>query len=180
MRAFPGQTPFEKSVLVYTRGPVQQMVASRVASPKTKCIPKPIPGATEEFRKKSNFEKSLGAMKQPTQQQFWGFWRAHGSGYMGLVATTWVPMGAQVPVLSPNDQPNASQGRKKGYEKNLKVEKISGAAGRGPVPPGAGAFQGDRWERPVEDLGVHHMAWPADTQSRQGRHHAPPQAACEP
>ena len=33
---------------------------------------------------------------------------AHGSGYRGPVATTWVPMGAQVPVLSPNDPQNPS------------------------------------------------------------------------
>ena len=35
---------------------------------------------------------------------------AHGTGYIGLAATTWVPMGAQVPTLSPNDHPNPSQG----------------------------------------------------------------------
>ena len=29
---------------------------------------------------------------------------------MGLAATTWVPIGAQVPILSPNDHPNSSQG----------------------------------------------------------------------
>ena len=34
----------------------------------------------------------------------------HGSGYMGLAATTWIPMGARVPVLSPNDRPNPSHG----------------------------------------------------------------------
>ena len=32
----------------------------------------------------------------------------HGLGYMGLAATTWVPMGAGVPVFSPNDNPNPS------------------------------------------------------------------------
>ena len=36
---------------------------------------------------------------------------------MGPVATTWVPMGAQVPVLSLNHHPNPSQGRHKGFEK---------------------------------------------------------------
>ena len=35
--------------------------------------------------------------------------------------------------------------------------------------PEAGAAQGDQWERPVEDLGVHHMEWPADMQSRWER-----------
>ena len=29
-------------------------------------------------------------------------------------------------------------------------------------------------------LGVHHMAWLADMQSRRGSHRAPPQASCEP
>ena len=38
------------------------------------------------------------------------FSRAHGSGYPGLTATTWVHTGAQIPVLSPNDHPNPSQG----------------------------------------------------------------------
>ena len=45
------------------------------------------------------------------------FWRAHGTGYIGLAATTWVPLGAQVPVLSPNHHPNPSQGRQKGFGK---------------------------------------------------------------
>ena len=35
-------------------------------------------------------------------------------GQMGPVATTWVPMGTQVPVLSPNDHPNPSQGQQGG------------------------------------------------------------------
>ena len=30
------------------------------------------------------------------QWHFWGFHGAHGPGYMGLVATTWVPMGAHI------------------------------------------------------------------------------------
>ena len=34
-----------------------------------------------------------------------------GGGGMGLAATTWVPMGTRVPVLSPNDHPNPSQGQ---------------------------------------------------------------------
>ena len=46
--------------------------------------------------------------KQPTQQQFWGFRRANGTGYIGLAATMWVPMGAQIPLLSPNYHPNPS------------------------------------------------------------------------
>ena len=65
-------------------------------------------GATEGFRKKWKCEKLSSVTKQPMQQQFWGFRRAHGTGYIGLAATTWVPMDAQVPVLSPNDHPNQS------------------------------------------------------------------------
>ena len=46
---------------------------------------------------------------------------------MGLVATTWVPMGAQVPVLSPNDHPNPSEGQQKGFKKigNVKNFQVS-------------------------------------------------------
>ena len=76
-----------------------------VLSPRS---PKPILGATEGFQKKWKCEKLSSVTKQPTQHQFWGFRRAHGTGYIGLAATTWVPMGAQVPVLSPNDHPNPS------------------------------------------------------------------------
>ena len=48
-----------------------------------------------------------------------------------------------------------------------------GRRGRGPTSlshPVAGARPGC----------VHHMAWPADMQSRQGRHRAPPWTSCEP
>ena len=37
---------------------------------------------------------------------------------MGLAATAWVPMGAQLPVVSPNDHPNPSQWRPKGPGKS--------------------------------------------------------------
>ena len=36
---------------------------------------------------------------------FRGFHGARGPAYMGLPATTWVPMGARVPILSRNDHP---------------------------------------------------------------------------
>ena len=49
-----------------------------------------------------------------------------------------------------------------------------------PSLPEAGAPRGDQWERPVADLGVHHMVWPADMQCCRERHCASPQAACEP
>ena len=84
----------------------------------TKSSPKSIPGATEGFRKKANFGNLAGVTKQPTQRQFRGFWGGHGSGYIGLAATTWVPMGAQVPVLSLNHHPNPSQGRQKSFRKS--------------------------------------------------------------
>ena len=88
----------------------------------TKSSPKPIPGATEGFRKKANFGNLVSVTQQPTQRQFRGFWGGHGSGYMGLAATTWVPMGAQVPVLSLNHHPNPSQGRQKGFGKRPILE----------------------------------------------------------
>ena len=46
-----------------------------------------------------------------------GFRRAHAPGHMGPEATTWVPMGARVPILAPNDNPNPSQWRKRGLGK---------------------------------------------------------------
>ena len=48
-------------------------------------------------------------------------------GGMGPVATTWAPVGAEVPILSPNDHPNQSQGREKGFGKRhiLKNFKVS-------------------------------------------------------
>ena len=46
---------------------------------------------------------------------------------MGLAATTWVPMGAQVLVLTPNDHPNPSQGRQKGFRSSGFWKKFSGA-----------------------------------------------------
>ena len=52
--------------------------------------------------------------------QLWGFWRANGPGYMGQAFITWVPMGAGVAILAPNDHPNPSQGRQKGFE-NVQV-----------------------------------------------------------
>ena len=54
--------------------------------------------------------KFSSATKHPKQQQFRGFRGAHGPGWTGLAATAWVPMGAPVPVLSPHDPPNPSQG----------------------------------------------------------------------
>ena len=87
----------------------------------TKSSPTPIPGATEGFPKKANFRNLASVTKQP-QRQFRGFLGGHGSGYMGLAATTWVPMGAQVHTLSLNHHPNPSQGRQKGFRKNRILE----------------------------------------------------------
>ena len=51
------------------------------------------------------------------QQLLPGFRGVHNLPHTGLPATTWVPMGAQPPILSPNDHPNPSQGQKKGFQK---------------------------------------------------------------
>ena len=40
-------------------------------------------------------------------------------GYMGLVATKWVPMATQVPVLLPNDNQNVFQGQQKSFGRRL-------------------------------------------------------------
>ena len=53
-------------------------------------------------------------------------------------------------------------------------------AGCGSTLPGAGAAQGDQWERPVEDLGVHHMAWLANMQSRREHNGASPRRPKRP
>ena len=46
----------------------------------------------------------------------------HGSGYMGLAATAWVPLGAQVPVLSLDHHPHPFQGRQKGFRESRILE----------------------------------------------------------
>ena len=54
---------------------------------------------------------------------------------MELAATTWVPMGARVPVVSPNDHTNPSKRRQKGLEKSQDFEifqvPLKGGGGRG-------------------------------------------------
>ena len=65
--------------------------------------------------------------KQPKQQQFQGFQGAHGPGHMGIVATACVPMGAQVPALSPNDHPSPSQGQHKGFGKSRSFANVQPA-----------------------------------------------------
>ena len=49
------------------------------------------------------------------------------SNFGDLAATTGTPMGAEIPVLSPNDHPNSSQGCQKGFRKKLNLGKFSGA-----------------------------------------------------
>ena len=65
---------------------------------------------------------SIHAYRRPAgksrHQQFQGFRMEHGLGYMSLAATTWVPIGAGVPILSPNDHPNPSHARQKVFRKN--------------------------------------------------------------
>ena len=43
------------------------------------------------------FVRTPNATEPPTNSNFGAFRGAHGSGYIGLAATTWVPMGAQYP-----------------------------------------------------------------------------------
>ena len=60
------------------------------------------------------------------KQQYRGFQGAHGPGYRGLLATTWDPMGARVPVLSPNDHPPKAIPRAtEGFQKNANFENFS-------------------------------------------------------
>ena len=43
---------------------------------------------------------------------------------------TWIPMIARVPVLSPNDHPNPSQGRQKDFGENQNFRKVSADPGQ--------------------------------------------------
>ena len=72
---------------------------------------------TSRKEKKSSFLKFSSDTKEPKQLQFWGFGEPM-TPCMGLAATIWVPVGAQVPVLPPNDHPNPSQGQQKGFGKS--------------------------------------------------------------
>ena len=72
----------------------------------TKSSPKPILGGIEGFRKKSNLGNLAGVTEQPKQPPSWGFLGGHGMGWMGLAASTWLSIGAQVPVLPLNHHPN--------------------------------------------------------------------------
>ena len=58
--------------------------------------PKPIPGTKKGFWKTLSFRKLNSEL---------GLLGGHGPGCMGLEATAFVPLGAQVPVLSPNHHP---------------------------------------------------------------------------
>ena len=84
---------------------------------------------------------------------FGAFRGGHDAGYMGLAPSTWVPMGAQVPVLSPNDHPNPSHGHQRDFGKSRKFEHFPGDTkqpdqhensevliGKGPVGGGGGGF----------------------------------------
>ena len=62
------------------------------------------------------------ANEPPTNRNFENFGGAHGSGQMGPMAATWVPVGAHVPVLSPNDHPNPSQEQQKGFGESGNVK----------------------------------------------------------
>ena len=56
----------------------------------TRTHTKPVRGIWE----KPNVRKFSSATDQPTESNFRAFQGAHGPGHMGLVAATWVPMGA--------------------------------------------------------------------------------------
>ena len=62
------------------------------------------PKGERRVSRKTNSRNFLLGTKRPKKEIFWGF-KAHGSGYMALASTLWVPMDSQVPVLSPNDPP---------------------------------------------------------------------------
>ena len=65
--------------------------------------PNPSDGQQKDFRKNQILENCQVPLKSLKNSNF-GAFVGHSSGYMGLAATMWVPMGAIVPVLSPNDQ----------------------------------------------------------------------------
>ena len=84
--------------------------------------PNPSQGRQKGFGKRRISEILQVSLNSLHNGKFRGFWGGHGSGYMGLAATTWVPMGAQVPVLSLNHHPNPSQGRPEGFRKSRILE----------------------------------------------------------
>ena len=75
-----------------------------------------------DFPMPLNGLKTTNATEQPKDSNLVGFKSAMalatwpGSRYTGLLAATWVPMGAGVAVLSPNDDPNPAQ-RPQGWER---------------------------------------------------------------
>ena len=96
------------------RGPAHVRVAATTWVPMRAGVPllspndHPNPGF-----EKSQFFENFRVLLNSARQQFQGVWAAHGPGHMGLAATMWVPMGARVPILSPNDEPM------KGFSKSL-------------------------------------------------------------
>ena len=95
---------------------------------------------SKKIRNFENFQVPLDSLKTAIL----GLSGGHGLGYIGRVATTWVPMGARRPVLSPNNHPNPSQRGWKGFRKSrifenfqvpmdsLKKPAISGLSVDGP------------------------------------------------
>ena len=96
-------------------------------------------------RQQKDFAKSFqtfsDATKQPINSNFRAFKGAHCSGYMGLAATVWVPMGARIPVLSPNNHPNPSQRRQEVFGKSqiFEIFRPTHASKSSPVGPMGGA-----------------------------------------
>ena len=66
----------------------------------------------KEHRKTHDFVHKTGGA------HFCDTFDPHRMGYIGLAATGWVPMGAEIAKLSPNDQTNPSYGQHKGFGKN--------------------------------------------------------------
>ena len=121
LRGFWGANgPGYMGLLATTRVPMGAKVPVPVLSPNDH--PNASWGRQKGFGKNGIFENFQVPRNNVKQQQFRGFQGTHGPGYMGLAATTWVPMGAHARVLPPNDHPNPSQGRQKGLGKSRMFE----------------------------------------------------------
>ena len=85
----------------------------------TLTIPRPTQGLLEK-------NQSFEIFQVPLNQQFQELQTAHGPSHKGLAATVWIPMGARVPILSPNDDPNPSHNPQNGFGKNQNFEDREG------------------------------------------------------
>ena len=69
------------------------------------------------FSKAPRRDRKTKRPKITKNQQFWDFWGAHGSGYMGLADITGATVGAQVPILSQKDHPTHPRGNRRVLQK---------------------------------------------------------------